>query len=148
MDSHNCDLFTASITYVKSTSNLLVVTLGIDSSNTCGAEETVLARRSEKDITTSELTFSNTIKLKATTMKSFTVLFQKVMKNGSSQWDKCTSMFKNLFKALINHQKGLFNLANSPHVVAQLYPWFKFCFPLFLGVVMYDNEFETKENKI
>ena len=61
-------------------------------------------------------------------------------------------MFKNLFKALINHQEGLFNLANSPHVynyvVAQLYPWIKFCFPLFLGVVMYDNEFETKENKI
>ena len=25
-------------------------------------------------------------------------------------------MFKNLFKALINHQEGLFNLANSPHV--------------------------------
>ena len=34
------------------------------------------------------------------------------------------------------------------YVVAQLYPWIKFCFPLFLGVVMYDNEFETKENKI
>ena len=32
----------------------MVVTLGIDSSNTCGAEETVLARRSEKDITMSE----------------------------------------------------------------------------------------------
>ena len=28
----------------------------------------------------------------------------------------------------------------------QFYPWFKFYFPLFLG--MYDNEFETKENKI
>ena len=28
------------------------------------------------------------------------------------------------------------------------YPWFKFYFPLFLGMVMYDNEFETKENKI
>ena len=26
--------------------------------------------------------------------------------------------------------------------------WFKFCFPLFLGMVMYDNEFKTKENKI
>ena len=30
----------------------------------------------------------------------------------------------------------------------QFYPWFKFYFPLFLGMVMYDNEFETKENKI
>ena len=38
----------------KSTTNLLVVTLGIDSSNTCGAEETVLARRSERDITMPE----------------------------------------------------------------------------------------------
>ena len=30
-------------------------------------------------------------------------------------------------------------------------PWFKFCFPLFLGMVMNmmnDNEFETKENEI
>ena len=32
--------------------------------------------------------------------------------------------------------------------VVQFYPWFKFSFPLFLGIVMYDNEFETKENKI
>ena len=34
------------------------------------------------------------------------------------------------------------------HVVVQFYPGFKFYFPLFLGMVMYDNEFETKENKI
>ena len=34
------------------------------------------------------------------------------------------------------------------HVVVQFYPWFKFYFPLFLGMVMYDNEFKTKENKI
>ena len=33
-------------------------------------------------------------------------------------------------------------------VVVQLYPWFKFYFLLFLGKVMYDNEFESKENKI
>ena len=36
-------------------------------------------------------------------------------------------------------------------VVVQFYPWFKFvlffCF-LFSGIVMYDNEFETKEIKI
>ena len=30
----------------------------------------------------------------------------------------------------------------------QFYPWFKFYFPLFWGMVMYDYEFETKENKI
>ena len=34
------------------------------------------------------------------------------------------------------------------YVVVQFYPWFKFYFPLFLGMVMYDNEFETKEIKI
>ena len=28
------------------------------------------------------------------------------------------------------------------------YPCFKFYFPLFLGTVMYDNEFKTKESKI
>ena len=27
------------------------------------------------------------------------------------------------------------------HVVVQFFPWFKFYFPLFLGMVMYDNEF-------
>ena len=26
--------------------------------------------------------------------------------------------------------------------------WFKFYFPLFLGMVMYDNEFKTKESKL
>ena len=31
-------------------------------------------------------------------------------------------------------------------VVVQFYLWFKFYFPLFLGMVMFDNEFETKEN--
>ena len=36
----------------------------------------------------------------------------------------------------------------SVYVVVQFYPWFKFYFPLFLGMVMYDNDFETKENKI
>jgi len=34
------------------------------------------------------------------------------------------------------------------YVVVQFYPWFKFYFPLFLGMVIYDNEFKTKENKI
>ena len=27
------------------------------------------------------------------------------------------------------------------YVVVQFFPWFKFYFPLFLGMVMYDNEF-------
>ena len=37
---------------------------------------------------------------------------------------------------------------NCVDVVVQFYPWFKFSFLLFLGMVMCDNEFETKENKI
>ena len=28
-----------------------------------------------------------------------------------------------------------------------IYSWFKFSFLLFLGIVMYDNKFETKENE-
>ena len=39
-------------------------------------------------------------------------------------------------------------LTNNTNVVVQFYPWFKFYFPLFLGMVMSDNDFETKENKI
>ena len=30
----------------------------------------------------------------------------------------------------------------------QFYIWFKFYFLSFLGMVLYDNDFETKENKI
>ena len=30
----------------------------------------------------------------------------------------------------------------------QFYPWFKFYFLLFWGVIMHDNEFETKKNKL
>ena len=33
-------------------------------------------------------------------------------------------------------------------VVVQFYPWFKFYFPLFWGMVIYDNEFKTKGNKL
>ena len=34
------------------------------------------------------------------------------------------------------------------YVVVQFYHWFKCYFPLFWGMVMYDHEFEVKENKI
>ena len=33
------------------------------------------------------------------------------------------------------------------YLVVQFYPWFEFYFLLFLGVVMYENEFERKETK-
>ena len=31
--------------------------------------------------------------------------------------------------------------------VVQFYPWFNFYFPLFLCMVMYDNEYKAKENE-
>ena len=34
------------------------------------------------------------------------------------------------------------------YVVVQFCPWFKFYFLLSLGMVIYDNEFETTKNKI
>ena len=38
-------------------------------------------------------------------------------------------------------------LTYSVYVVVQFYPWFNFYFPLFWGMVMYDNEFKTMGNK-
>ena len=35
----------------------------------------------------------------------------------------------------------------SAYVLFQFNPWYKIYFPLFWSMVMYDNEFETKENK-
>jgi len=32
------------------------------------------------------------------------------------------------------------------YAVVQFYPWFNF-FPLFFFILMYDNEYKTKENK-
>jgi len=37
---------------------------------------------------------------------------------------------------------------SNGYVAVQFYPWFKFYFPLFGGMVMYGNEFKTKGNKI
>ena len=34
------------------------------------------------------------------------------------------------------------------NVEVQFYPWFKLYFPLFLGMIVYDDEFDTKENKV
>lgn len=31
------------------------------------------------------------------------------------------------------------------NAVVQFYPWFDFYFPLFLCIVIYDNEYKTKE---
>ena len=32
--------------------------------------------------------------------------------------------------------------------VGQSYPWIEFYFPLFLNMVIYDNKFKTKENRV
>ena len=42
----------------------------------------------------------------------------------------------------------LFRTETNVAVVVQFYPWFKFYFPLCWGLVMYDHEFKTKENKL
>ena len=46
--------------------------------------------------------------------------------------------------SLRSHDKGIFY---GVYVVVQFYPWFNFYFLLFLGMVIYDNELKTKENK-
>ena len=46
------------------------------------------------------------------------------------------------------HQHGIaVGFVSLIYVEVQFYPWFNFYFPLFLGMVIYDNEFETKGNK-
>ncbi len=42
----------------------------------------------------------------------------------------------------------LYKLFCFVYIVVQFYRWFKFCFPLVLGIAMYDNELNTKQNKI
>ena len=52
------------------------------------------------------------------------------------------------------HLKNIKLIKNKRHqefitnVVVQFYPWFNISFLLFLGMVMYDNEFQTKKIKI
>ena len=43
--------------------------------------------------------------------------------------------------------ESFFQLNFNVYDVVQFYPWFKFYFLLFMGMVMYGAEFETKENK-
>ena len=43
--------------------------------------------------------------------------------------------------------ESFFQLNFNVYDVVQFYPWFKFYFLLFMGMVMYGDEFETKENK-
>ena len=43
------------------------------------------------------------------------------------------------------YKKGCNVNSTIVYVVVQFYPWFKLYSPLFLGMVMYDNVFKTKE---
>ena len=40
------------------------------------------------------------------------------------------------------------NHCNNVYVVVQFYPWFKFYFLLYLGMVKSDTEFQTEESTI
>ena len=40
------------------------------------------------------------------------------------------------------------NHCNNVYAVVQFYPWFKFYFLLYLGMVISDTEFQTKESQI
>ena len=49
--------------------------------------------------------------------------------------------YLSLISALLGSSRFMFG-------VVQSYPWIEFYFPLFLNMVIYDNEFKTKENKV
>ena len=70
--------------------------------------------------------------------------------NFIDEWSQCDFCFTN-FGVILEYLESSIRLSStwSWHVydVVQCYPWFNFYFPLFLGMVMYDNEFETKGNK-
>ena len=56
-----------------------------------------------------------------------------------------------LFKMCLHIKDSfLLDLLVCPYryAVVQFCPWFKFSFLLFWGMVIYDNEFETKKNII
>ena len=42
---------------------------------------------------------------------------------------------------------SMFDYLKDVYVVVQFHHWFKFYFPLFSGLIMYDNELRTKGKK-
>ena len=61
---------------------------------------------------------------------------------GGPKWNSLHGEGTNIFCNHTTINPGLY-------VVVQFYPWFNIViFPLFLGMVMYDNESRRKENKI
>ena len=61
--------------------------------------------------------------------------------------NKDTSLLRTVFFLPSLYIFSKFNPLNTG-VIVQFYPWFTVHFSLFLGMVIYDNEFETKGNKI
>ena len=61
--------------------------------------------------------------------------------------NKDTSLSRTVFFLPSLYIFSKFNPLNTG-VIVQFYPWFEVHFSLFLGMVIYDNEFETKGNKI
>ena len=57
------------------------------------------------------------------------------------------SEFLNIFNNFANYILSYYSACICCGSI-YFYPWFKFYFPLFLCMVMYDNEFKTKEIKI
>ena len=73
-------------------------------------------------------------------MYSQTLLYELVL-------NKDTSLLRTVFFLPSLYIFSKFNPLNTG-VIVQFYPWFTVHFSLFLGMVIYDNEFETKGNKI
>lgn len=65
-----------------------------------------------------------------------------VCKSGNYKGDKNKSVILK-----VNPMRPSTWVATGVFVVVQFYPWFQFCFPLFWGIVTYDNDFKTKGNQ-
>ena len=89
-----------------------------------------------------------------THFQGFTAQFHYPKEKTSGPQDKAAKILRK--SSELTFYKRMYGNKPSPskctqtsvYVVVQFSPWFKFYFPLFLGMVMYDNKFETKENKI
>ena len=68
----------------------------------------------------------------------------------TTKWEKKKSLEPCLMRttSYLMLYRAINDYYNNINVGVQFYHWFKFSFLLFLGIVTYDNEFETKENKI
>ena len=77
----------------------------------------------------------------------FSVIYYQLFRTGSFRIPRYLEL---IFLSLYLKSSPFFRTCQKQctYVVVQFYPCFKFYFLLFLGIVIYDNEFETKEKKI